>query len=586
MFSSEALRPGTAISGRKALGKLAARLEEVKNPWKQSSTLELSHNESARLATDALLESGEEEYQRVLAEERELPFLSPLEIEYITRHGNKKNGPSPSPASGVDRDGPMEGDALSELTSGTYFPMMSDEEPPLLELGWPNMQLSRGAMSETRIYFQRDKSQNLKDIIRSLINKAKQVIALLMDLFTDVDLFCDLLEAANKRRVAVYILLDEKNLPYFLEMCNNLNIRHSDLQNMRIRSICGETYCTKYGKKFTGQVLEKFLIIDGEEVITGSYSFTWLSAQVHTNMMIHLTGSIVESFDREFRCIYADSQVISGLHDPNDDDDDDAVVNVQIPRPNGIFNFDYKLEGPKQNVRSDPSSSLSSNSLSSIKKSPGAISPTSKANHDKKEGNNGLSNVDKGGSSPTTFHFPSQILRGSGTGGPSVVPLNEWSNARNGPSVVPFTEWSNSRNGLVQKSTGLGLFETRQNFNSNHNTYLEHEPNSKQRPTVLLSKMTDLLTLPTKNKEVPPPNMPVRSPPRNGFPAFKDIKWSDTENRPGIPDGPLPSETQPQERMNKINRHDEKRMTLGHSKLELVNQYNKTKKIYSRFEMK
>lgn len=43
------------------------------------------------------------------------------------------------------------------------------------------------------------------------------------------------------------------------------------LQNMRIRSVCGDTYCTKSGKKFTGQVLEKFMIIDCEEVIAGSY---------------------------------------------------------------------------------------------------------------------------------------------------------------------------------------------------------------------------------------------------------------------------------------------------------------------------
>lgn len=43
------------------------------------------------------------------------------------------------------------------------------------------------------------------------------------------------------------------------------------VQNMRIRSTCGDTYCTKSGKKFTGQVLEKFMIIDCEEVIAGSY---------------------------------------------------------------------------------------------------------------------------------------------------------------------------------------------------------------------------------------------------------------------------------------------------------------------------
>lgn len=170
MMSLEGLRPNS--SGRKPLGKLASRLEEVKNPWRQgSSGLELSHSEAARLATDALLELGEKEYRRVLTEERELNFLSPMEVSYITQHAARAadtEGPGPG-----DRDF-GDGDAVSELTSGTYFPMMSDEEPPMLELGWPEPPARYGP-SETQIYFQRDKSHNVKDLIRSLINKAKQV---------------------------------------------------------------------------------------------------------------------------------------------------------------------------------------------------------------------------------------------------------------------------------------------------------------------------------------------------------------------------------------------------------------------------
>lgn len=50
-----------------------------------------------------------------------------------------------------------------------------------------------------------------------------------MDIFTDVDLFCDLMEASSKRRVPVYILLDEKNLSYFLIMCSELDVQNSHL---------------------------------------------------------------------------------------------------------------------------------------------------------------------------------------------------------------------------------------------------------------------------------------------------------------------------------------------------------------------
>ncbi|KAE8298921.1 Protein FAM83C [Larimichthys crocea] len=159
MISSEGLRPAT--SGRKPLGKLASRLDEVKNPWRQVSTLELSHNEAARLATDALLEHGEKEYRRVLAEERELNFLSPLEVGYITQHAASKTGSTESNGTGVNDRDFGDGDAVSELTSGTYFPMMSDEEPPMLELGWPDSPARYGP-SETQIYFQRDKSHNVK----------------------------------------------------------------------------------------------------------------------------------------------------------------------------------------------------------------------------------------------------------------------------------------------------------------------------------------------------------------------------------------------------------------------------------------
>lgn len=63
----------------------------------------------------------------------------------------------------------------------------------------------------------------------SHVSPPLQVIALVMDIFTDVDLLCDLMEASNKRRVPIYILLDEKKLDYFTEMCSALDIQNSHL---------------------------------------------------------------------------------------------------------------------------------------------------------------------------------------------------------------------------------------------------------------------------------------------------------------------------------------------------------------------
>lgn len=48
-------------------------------------------------------------------------------------------------------------------------------------------------------------------------------------------------------------------------------------------------------------------------------SFTWLSAQVHSNMVMHFSGRIADSFDREFRCLYADSQLIDCFSNPEEE---------------------------------------------------------------------------------------------------------------------------------------------------------------------------------------------------------------------------------------------------------------------------
>ncbi|KAG7478293.1 hypothetical protein MATL_G00078760 [Megalops atlanticus] len=590
MISSESLRP-TTNSGRKALGKLATRLEEVKNPWRQVSTLELSHNEAARLATDALLESGEKEYRRVLLEERELNFLSPLEIKYIIDNASNNSASDSNCANGSERDF-GEGDAVSELTSGTYFPMMSDEEPPVLELGWPELP-NRYGPSETQIYFQRDKSNNVKDIIRSLINKAKKVIALVMDLFTDVDLLCDLMEASNKRKVPVYILLDSKNLHYFKDMCMALDINNSHLSNMRIRSMCGETYCTKSGKKFTGQVQEKFMIIDCEEVIAGSYSFTWLSAQVHSNMVLHFSGRIAESFDREFRCLYADSQIIDYFHNPDEEGLPYYPMYPSMLVPN--MGKDFLQDRPRERLCSEHSSSQSSSSLSSVKKAPGMPAPVYQVNHDKKEPNNAFPGPDRrGGQSQTTLTQSGQRLRGS-PNGTLQSPTSE--HPVPGAGQTPGIEWSKGETpdylrsnlaGTTSKIQALGLYDHKQNLfhNTPKTPPVDNKMTSKQRSpsNPILNKITDFFTPNTKEREAY--NL-RRSPPQSTAFGGPDLTQAEPESRQPLPPPP-PLSPEGGRTDQWMNRHDTKRMTLGHSKLDLVNHYNKmkSKHIYSRFELK
>lgn len=51
-----------------------------------------------------------------------------------------------------------------------------------------------------------------------------QLVAVVMDVFTDPDLLLDLVEAATRRWVPVYLLLDRQQLPAFLTLAQQLGV--------------------------------------------------------------------------------------------------------------------------------------------------------------------------------------------------------------------------------------------------------------------------------------------------------------------------------------------------------------------------
>lgn len=77
----------------KPQGKVKRRVQDVRIPSSyldfvaSRPTLDLSHNESARLAADCLLTQGLEGYHEVLQAEGEVDFLSELEKNYILENG-------------------------------------------------------------------------------------------------------------------------------------------------------------------------------------------------------------------------------------------------------------------------------------------------------------------------------------------------------------------------------------------------------------------------------------------------------------------------------------------------------------------
>lgn len=51
-----------------------------------------------------------------------------------------------------------------------------------------------------------------------------QLVAVVMDVFTDPDLLRDMVDAATRRWIPVYLLLDHQHLPAFLALAQQLGV--------------------------------------------------------------------------------------------------------------------------------------------------------------------------------------------------------------------------------------------------------------------------------------------------------------------------------------------------------------------------
>ncbi|NXJ75672.1 F83DB protein, partial [Trogon melanurus] len=272
------------------------------------------YSEAQRLALEELVAGGPEALRAFLRREQLPPFLSEPEVQAIAR-GALPPAAGPEPAA----EPSALGASLDASSSLTYFPERSDLEPPELELGWPDF--GSGAfrgLTRVEAHFQPgcgDSIYGCKEAVRRQIRSARQVIALVMDSFTDIDIFGDLQDAYNNRKVPVYILLDQDFLPHFLEMCDNLGVCPEQENLMRVRALTGNTYYMRSGAKIVGKVHEKFMLIDGIRVTTGSYrqvlGFTWSDGKLNSSNLLLLSGQVVEHFDLQFRILYAQSMPIN-----------------------------------------------------------------------------------------------------------------------------------------------------------------------------------------------------------------------------------------------------------------------------------
>ncbi|XP_071356378.1 protein FAM83H [Trachinotus anak] len=270
------------------------------------------YREEYRLAIDALIENDIQGYYEFLQMADLVSFLAQPEIELI-----KSTIQAPNRTSSMPELTYHEGGHEADGSSDTYWPVQSDLAAPGLDLGWPLPQHSFvGPTEVTTLVNPSDPDMpSIKEQARRLIKNARQVIAVVMDMFTDVDIFADLLDAAA-RHVPVYILLDEQEAHHFVSMVFNCKVNLDLIPMMRVRTVAGITYYSRTGKSFKGQVKDRFLLSDCRAVLSGNYSFMWSYEKIHRCIAHLFLGELVATFDEEFRILFAQSEPL--VIDPSD----------------------------------------------------------------------------------------------------------------------------------------------------------------------------------------------------------------------------------------------------------------------------
>ncbi|XP_018545426.1 protein FAM83B [Lates calcarifer] len=283
-------------------------LSSLRGEFKSEDFIQPHYKEAYRLAIDHLVSGGRDSYEEFLKGERIGCFLSEDELKFIIENAEQL----PPQTHIEENSGPPD----NQSSSGTYWPIHSDVDTPDLDLGWPEVMHERLQTNIDLLFHPpRQNNPTIKEVIRKHIQDARQVIAIVMDMFTDVDIFREVVDASI-RGVPVYVLLDDFHLKSFLTMAENQDVKIQQLRNMRVRTVKGQDYLCRSGAKFHGAMEQKFLLVDCLTAIYGSYSFTWSFEKINLSMVQVITGHLVKSYDEEFRTLYARSTVPAELCPP------------------------------------------------------------------------------------------------------------------------------------------------------------------------------------------------------------------------------------------------------------------------------
>ncbi|XP_051559614.1 protein FAM83G-like [Myxocyprinus asiaticus] len=297
--------------------------------WRlNESKPEFLYSEEQRLALEALITKGRDAFDCYVKEHELRPFLSETELEQLRRtiEDYKPGSEHQQP------DGMTEGE--DSTVSLQYWPDRSDISIPNLDLGWPDCNSYRG-VTRVNVYTQPpvDGQAHIKEVVRKAIAQAQKMIAIVMDVFTDVDIFKDLIEAGFKKKVAVYIIIDNAAVQDFLLMCERANMHRGHLNHLRVRCIGGLEFYTRSAQKLRGSLGQKFMFVDGDRAVSGSYSFTWTASRLDRNIITVMTGQAVDTFDKQFRELYLNSRGVILSKIPLADPPEPEPVLFSVPPP-------------------------------------------------------------------------------------------------------------------------------------------------------------------------------------------------------------------------------------------------------------
>ncbi|XP_047427028.1 protein FAM83F [Mugil cephalus] len=292
-----------------AESQLVCMDDEHVNEKVPESRPEFYYSEEQRAALEQLLRNGDGAFKMRLKEDHIKDFLSAREVKVIRETFQEYD--TDSDYEPGEQEKSKESSSADSGVHSTYWPQMSDTEVPSLDIGWPASSGVYKGVTRVSVYTHppKEPGPHIKEVVRRLIQESHKAVAIVMDLLTDVQIVQDLLDASSRRGVAVYAVLEARGVPHFLDMCSRLQINAMHLRNLRVRMVRGAGLALSFGK-LPGSLSSKYMLVDGEKVMFGSYSFTWSSSRMDRNTITVMSGQIVDFFDSDFRELYAVSDQV------------------------------------------------------------------------------------------------------------------------------------------------------------------------------------------------------------------------------------------------------------------------------------